>query len=72
MKLHVLLAFCDIFRNFWIFPGNRLAVLKARQATHTFRTQKLGFLHAPPGGKVLSARRYKLACPLLTGFWVFL
>jgi len=46
-------------------------VLKDRQATHTFRTQKLGFLHALPDGKVLPARRYELACPVLADFGCF-
>jgi len=62
---------CDIFRSFWIFPRNRLAVLKARQANHTLKTQKLGFTHAPPSGKVLPARRHILDFPILAGFGWF-
>ncbi|QCD93669.1 hypothetical protein DEO72_LG5g1745 [Vigna unguiculata] len=56
---------------FWIFPRNRLAMLKARPTTHTCKSQELGFPHAPPGGKVLPARRHILDFPVLAGFGWF-
>jgi len=62
---------CDIFCSFWIFPRNRLAMLKARPTTHTCKSQELGFPHAPPGGKVLPARRHILDFPILAGFGWF-
>jgi len=43
-------CFALIFVVSGILPRNRLAALKARQATHTIRAQNWVFLHAPPGG----------------------
>jgi len=50
------LHFMILFAIFWILPRNCLAVLKVRQATHTFRTQNwVFFMHrlaarcCPPG-----------------------
>ena len=56
MKLHVFLAFYDTFRNFLDFTQKLPGGVEGPPGDSYFQDPKLGFLHAPPGGKVLPAR----------------